>query len=202
MAHIKVVDGVMTLDSILCFLLIGAFLALFYGPWQEVCTAFARQIMFEQRDKLFDLAHAGEISFESDYYRRSRASLNAAIRFCHEMTLARLVYFEFCHVLGFIDVDTIVKKKEAEQGHSVIRAKIARLNYVAFRAMAISMMARSLLCVSLALALLPLILVYFWWVGFFSSLVSLSRKVTVVVAQVAQVESGDRHPQQRPRRIR
>ena len=40
------------------------FLLLFYGPWQSVCTDVARQLMFEQRDKIFDMARGGMINFE------------------------------------------------------------------------------------------------------------------------------------------
>lgn len=178
----------MTLDQFLTFLVISAFLAWFYGPWQEVCTDFARQIMFEQRDKLFDLAHSGEISFDADHYKRSRASLNAAIRFCHEMTLARVVYLAACLKLGVISADKIVKGNASSYGSAELNAKIARINYISFRSMALSMMARSLFCVALALLLLPAILIYFWWVGFFSSFVTASRKLTNIVATAAQIE--------------
>ena len=119
----------MTTDTFLTFLIILTFLAWFYGPWQEFCTDYARQIMFEQRDKLFDMAHSGDINFESDHYKRHRASLNAAIRFCHEMTMARVIYIVLCMKIGFISTDKITKEKLEAYGNVELNTKIARINY-------------------------------------------------------------------------
>jgi hypothetical protein len=85
----------MTLDGFITAALIYLFLAWFYGPWQDVCTDYARQIVFEQRDKLFDLAADGKIKFESKEYRTLRASLNSVIRFAHDATIPRLIYVSF-----------------------------------------------------------------------------------------------------------
>jgi len=68
---------------------------LFYGPWQEVCTDYARQVMFEKRDALFDLAINGEIDFGSTQYRTIRSSLEKAIRFAHELSLPRFLVFRW-----------------------------------------------------------------------------------------------------------
>jgi len=72
------------LFSLLFLLLLGVFL---YGPWQGTCTAYARQIMFEKRDAIFDLARDGKLSFHSREYRTVRAMLEKTIRFAHEATL-------------------------------------------------------------------------------------------------------------------
>lgn len=72
---------------------IGAFVALCaiaYGPWQWICTDFARQMIFERRDAIFDMACEGKLSFESPEYRRIRISLQKTIRYAHEVTLPRL----------------------------------------------------------------------------------------------------------------
>jgi hypothetical protein len=62
-------------------------LVLFYWPWQGLCIEFARQIIFEEREKLFDLAMDGRLNFKSDEYRQIRDFLNKSIRFSHEMSL-------------------------------------------------------------------------------------------------------------------
>ena len=75
--------------SFLCLVSIGVIL---YGPWQSVCTDAARQLIFEQRDKLFDMALAGRISFNSQEYREIRRGLEVLIRFSHDLTLAKAIY--------------------------------------------------------------------------------------------------------------
>lgn len=75
--------------SFLCMVSVGAIL---YGPWQSVCTDVARQLIFEQRDKLFDMAASGRISFNSREYREIRRGLEVLIRFSHDLTLAKAIY--------------------------------------------------------------------------------------------------------------
>lgn len=64
-----------------------ALVCLIYGPWQWVCTDYARQVLFEKRDEIFDLAAAGKLSFKSSEYRTIRRSLESSIRFAHDLTL-------------------------------------------------------------------------------------------------------------------
>jgi hypothetical protein len=71
-------------------LLIGL---LIYGPWQAVCTDYARQIVFEKRDAIFDLARDGKLSFNSSEYRTIRVLLERNIRFAHELTLPSFLVF-------------------------------------------------------------------------------------------------------------
>jgi len=68
---------------------------LIYGPWQSVCTAYARQILFEKRDAIFDIAMEGRLSFESRDYRTIRAMLEKSIRFAHELTLPSFFFYWF-----------------------------------------------------------------------------------------------------------
>jgi hypothetical protein len=67
----------------------GLLLVVLYGPWQAICTDFTRQILFEKRDAIFDLAQAGRLSFDSPEYGTIRSSLQSQIRFAHELTLPR-----------------------------------------------------------------------------------------------------------------
>jgi hypothetical protein len=66
-------------------------LVVLYGPWQSFCTDATRQVLFEKRDALFDLAAAGRLHFGSREYTAIRSSLQAQIRFAHELTLPRFI---------------------------------------------------------------------------------------------------------------
>ena len=43
-------------DALLSLLSLTLFLTAFYGPWQAVCTDWGRHVIFENRDKIFDMA--------------------------------------------------------------------------------------------------------------------------------------------------
>lgn len=78
-------------DTLVGFVSVAAIGALVYGPWQATCTDIARQYCFAKRDRLFDLALAGRIDFRSNEYRAMRLSLEKTIRFCHEISIYRLL---------------------------------------------------------------------------------------------------------------
>jgi hypothetical protein len=81
------------MDAIFGALSVLALILVIYGPWQKACSDWARQTIFTQRDELFDLASNGHISFDSELYRSIRRMLEINIRFAHELTLPRLIYF-------------------------------------------------------------------------------------------------------------
>src|SRR5882762_1469504 len=83
------------IDAILALLALIGLVCLFYGPWQSLCTDLARQIIFERRDKLFDLALAGRINFDSETYRAARKTMNGMIRFAHEITWVDMVFHQY-----------------------------------------------------------------------------------------------------------
>jgi hypothetical protein len=72
--------------------LLGAtvLLAILYGPWQRLCTDYARNAIFEQRDALFDLALSGRLAFGSEPYEAIRSSLNGLIRMAHRLSAFEL----------------------------------------------------------------------------------------------------------------
>lgn len=74
-------DALFTIGCLVCVFV------LFYGPWQSLCVEGARQVIFEQREKLFDLAADGRLAFDSVEYRELRDYLNKSIRFSHHMTM-------------------------------------------------------------------------------------------------------------------
>jgi len=77
--------------ALIAILLLVALTVVFYGPWQELCTDFARQVVFEKRDAIFDMARANRIAFDSEEYRTIRSALEKSIRFAHELTWLKLV---------------------------------------------------------------------------------------------------------------
>jgi hypothetical protein len=81
------------ISSLITLAGICALTVLIYGPWQDVCTAFARQVIFEKRDAIFDLAASGKLSFADADYRTIRAMLEKSIRFAHEVTIPRLLFY-------------------------------------------------------------------------------------------------------------
>src|ERR1700677_3904449 len=68
----------------------GALAIVVYWPWQKVCVDYARDVVFEQRDNLFDIAARGDIAFGSEPYEKIRASMNAMIRLAHSFTIPRM----------------------------------------------------------------------------------------------------------------
>ncbi|MDE3854815.1 hypothetical protein [Sinorhizobium meliloti] len=81
----------MNIDAGLAILVLFAAGIIFLGPWQEVCTAYARQVAFEKRDAIFDMAASGELDFSSPEYQAIRRSIEQLIRFAHELTFAQLL---------------------------------------------------------------------------------------------------------------
>lgn len=78
-------------DAFVSIVLVVLLTALTIFAWREAMTAWARQLIFEKRDALFDMASAGRLNFKSEEYRTIRASLEASIRFAHELTLTRMI---------------------------------------------------------------------------------------------------------------
>jgi hypothetical protein len=82
----------MNFDAVLTIIVLMLIGAIFFGPWQELVTAYARQIAFESRDHIFDLAQEGKLDFRSHEYRAIRSSLEQLIRFAHELTLLNFIF--------------------------------------------------------------------------------------------------------------
>lgn len=134
--------------GLICLISIGY---LFYGPWQSVCTDFGRQVLFEKRDVVFDLALEGRLEFDSDQYRTIRTSLEQSIRFAHELTLPRFIIFRWC--LRFRARSNAQSNLfEAVQGieDERVRREIAKLVFEAQIALFFMMFAKSPLTVMFA----------------------------------------------------
>jgi hypothetical protein len=84
-------------NAVISLVALTLFVGLFYGPWQAVCTDWARQILFEKRDKLFDIAMEGKLDFASEEYKSIRRSFESMIRFAHDLTWPKLLFFRKMH---------------------------------------------------------------------------------------------------------
>ncbi|WP_316228579.1 hypothetical protein [Bradyrhizobium sp. SZCCHNR2023] len=79
-------------NALVSLLVLAALMVFIYGPWQWICTDFARQLVFEKRDEIFDMAADGEFSFKSREYKTIRSSLEACIRYAHDLTWPSFVF--------------------------------------------------------------------------------------------------------------
>jgi len=89
----------MPIEALATVLMLVVLAIIVYGPWQTYCTDYCRQVLFELRDEVFDLAADNNLSFESNEYRTIRAAIERNIRFAHTLTFWRfaLMYLHFKH---------------------------------------------------------------------------------------------------------
>lgn len=146
----------MNADALITLVLIVIFVAWFYGPWQESCADYARQVVFEQRDILFDMASNGRINFKSREYNETRGELNAVIRFAHRMTLGRMLFFVFCEKIGIINAPEI-NHTQIISKDDTINKEISEIMTNSFKAIIVSMAARSLVFILLCVFVSPII---------------------------------------------
>jgi hypothetical protein len=130
---------------------LGLLCGLYLGPWQWAWADHARQAVFEERDAIFDMAHAHELTFGSDAYEPVRASLNALVRFAHRATLPRLLF----HLLVAKPAETTrIRTAIAKIDNQDARAKVLEHVQRAEAAFVGSMIARSLVTAGLFFVLL------------------------------------------------
>lgn len=173
----------MQYDAFVTLALLVLFAVFLLGPWREACTAYTRQVIFEKRDAVFDLAVDGKLSFTSQEYRTIRLSLEKMIRFAHDLTIWR-----FAWLSGAIEVTR--KSDEASDlflaikaiPDEVVRDKVFRLVFEAHRAVLVMMLCKSPIVTFLGLVvLIP--------VGTLRRLRGTRRKVFRRTAELVQVEA-------------
>jgi hypothetical protein len=157
----------MTADLLVSFIALIGILALFYGPWQDLCTDYARQVVFEQRDSVFDLAARGEMDFRSKEYREIRSALESFIRFAHEITFFRLT-FVIVNKDALIDDESESRLKASVENVAdpILRKELEGILSRTQTAMLFLMGARSLPFVVLFPVVLFLALVAHWFFAF------------------------------------
>lgn len=128
---------VVNLDFLVLTMLGGMALFLVYSLWQATCVAWMRQLCFEARDTIFDLAAAGRLDFASTDYRQIRSGIETLIRFADRISWPRLLsYYLLARPRGHQSsisraveriVDPLTKAMVHKEIHKVNRAVWALL---------------------------------------------------------------------------
>ena len=84
-------DPLTAINALFGLLALTGLVVLWKGPLQSFATDCARNAMFAQRDRLFDLAADGKLKFDDPVYQRIRESINIDIRFAHHLDLAAIL---------------------------------------------------------------------------------------------------------------
>jgi len=139
-------------NALVAISVLSAVIFLVYGPWQWVCTDFARQVVFEKRDQLFDLARSGELNFKSREYRTIRSSLESSIRFAHDLTWPLLIVMWLSRKPGSDEKSELLEAVNRIEDAST-RGKVVRAVNDAQRALILMVIVKS----PLAIVALPLV---------------------------------------------
>jgi hypothetical protein len=139
---------------------LAALIVILYGPWQAICTDIARQILFEKRDAIFDLARSGKLSFNSPEYATIRSSLQASIRFAHELTLPRfLMMTAVFWARGSHPEDNDLRRAIRDIRDITTRNQVERLIGQAYHALVLMMLVKSPVIMVLLLPWVPVLFV-------------------------------------------
>ena len=140
-------------DAAVSIIFLILFLIIFYGPWNWVCVDWARQSLFEKRDKLFDMAIKGEINFNSPAYKDTRETLNGLIRFAHKLTLPKMLFLLFYRRNAFPEKFDAIKEINKISNEET-RAKIINIIILSHKSLLKLILSTSLI----SLIFLPLII--------------------------------------------
>lgn len=176
----------MNADAFWAFLCLIALAALFYGPWQGICTDIARQVMFEQRDKLFDMARSGRIGFMSREYREICVGLENLIRFSHDLTLARAMYLAVALPQvrqTYLEGSLIIAISRIEDPK--LKNDLARLVAIAYLAAILMMVAKS----AIGVVLIPLVIITAIWAKLVKRMSQFCKTYVFKIGRVIQVEA-------------
>ena len=136
----------MTTDALVGVAAFAGVILIFYWPWQETVIALTRQIVFEERDAIFDMAADGELEFDSPEYKEIRRALNQLIRFTHELTWLRFVlHLRGMAVRGELTKESALSLAIKKIEDPKVRAKVVERVSKAQAAMAAAMGLRSLI---------------------------------------------------------
>lgn len=154
--------------NFLSFLIsLSALMLLAYGPWQAAMEDWARQRLFEVRDRIFDMARAGRISFDDKRYIATRHALNSMIRFVHEITWVRMLYISIIRIWMPVHESEKLGMKEAVEAieDPVLAKELRREFAIAGTTLGMLMILRSpflvLLLVPMVTLALAVAIIYF-----------------------------------------
>jgi hypothetical protein len=176
----------MNAGALLAFLSLVALAALFYGPWQSICTDIARQIIFEQRDKLFDIANDGRMEFTSREYREIRTGLEDLIRFSHDLTLARVIYLAVAlPQVRHRDLESSLVVAISRVSDSKLTAELWRIVSKAYFAVVLMMLAKS----AIGVVMTPFVIAAAVWAKLVKRIAQLCASYLFKMGKIIQVEA-------------
>jgi hypothetical protein len=119
---------------------LGVTALIIYGPWQRVCVDYARDIIFEQRDRIFDVAASGALQFGDVSYEKVRAHMNAMIRMAHCVTAPRVVFLVMyaAHIHDPArrnDIWDCIKQIQNEETRAIVMDAVTRAETAVVRLM-------------------------------------------------------------------
>jgi hypothetical protein len=119
-----------SLDILALTLVGGLALFLVYSLWQATCVAWMRQLCFEARDAVFDLAAEGRLQFSSAEYREIRSGIETLIRFAERISWPRLL----CYYLTIrprrqqSSISRAIEKVSDPETQAAVRNEIHKVN--------------------------------------------------------------------------
>jgi hypothetical protein len=145
-----------SVHTIFLFLSLLLFVLIFYWPWQRLCVDWSRQLMFEERDRLFLLTRSSKsLPLDSELHIGLRSVIDGTIRYCHRITWQRLLVDVY-----FRDFDKEITSARAARLNELmnntpqdVRQKLRRIIVRMAFACIVCMMGRSLLLGPLFLVL-------------------------------------------------
>ena len=143
--------------------------------------------MFEQRDKIFDMARTGAIEFDSSEYRRVRISIEQNIRYAHELTFAKLIFVGWSlHLFGkrgeeLSDLFVVIERITED----AVRSKILRSIHLVQAYMIGMIIFKSLIC----WLLLPLLVLIIAIALATTRLYEICRKAVRYTGEIIQIEA-------------
>ena len=118
------------LNFLVLSILGGMALFLVYSLWQATCVAWMRQLCFEARDEIFDLAAAGRLDFRSADYRQIRSGIETLIRFADRISWPRLLsyYITFRPRRHQSSISRAVERIVDSETQAIVRKEIHKVN--------------------------------------------------------------------------
>lgn len=147
-----------TIETLEFVFSIGLLLWLFYGPWQRFILDGTRQVLFEIRDSVFDLAADGELSFESEVYQSIRDMLNKMIKYASFSSWTHILAFRLSRPEKLGTSPDVLGKINALENRD-LAAKLRKRYMTAIAFLIMFLILRSSILIALFMLLLPVILV-------------------------------------------
>lgn len=178
----------MIADALISLATLIALACLFYGPWQAACTDAARQLIFERRQALFDLARAGHLDFSSKEYKAIRRAMEGMIRYAHELTWVNLWFLYRVKAKHVADWTPTTRFIESISDPST-REKVKSLMNESIAALMVMMAAKSMFLAPF----ITMLMIYSFCAYGFNALVRNMQNNVLVRVLAETIQSGSEY---------